>query len=94
MIDGSVVIYHIDITIQTENKNKSHAYQNIKNQSTAELIAPIEQMLVDKLRKYDDDIESDPEEQELEIINFYKQGGHKQEVGDLLTADDYPECAE
>jgi hypothetical protein len=38
--------------------------------------------------------DEDPEQKELEVIEFYKQGGHKQEVGDLLTADDYPECAE
>jgi hypothetical protein len=62
MLDGSEVIYNIDITIQTESNDNSHAYQNIKNQSTAALIKPIEQMLVTMLRKYYDDIEGKPED--------------------------------
>jgi hypothetical protein len=62
MLDGSEVLYNIDITIQTQSNDKSHAYQNIKSQSTAELMKPIEQMLVKMLRKFDDDIEGKPED--------------------------------
>jgi hypothetical protein len=62
MIDGSVVLYNIDITIQTQSNDKSHAYQNIKSQSTAALIKPIELLLVEMLHKFDDDIEGKPED--------------------------------
>jgi hypothetical protein len=64
MIDGSRLLYHIDITIQTENKDLSHAYQNIKTQSTAELLEPIEQLLVERLRRYEYDRE--PTEESIE----------------------------
>ena len=57
MIDGSRLLYNIDITIQTENRELSHAYQNIKTQSTAELMEPIELLLVERLRKFDPDNE-------------------------------------
>jgi hypothetical protein len=57
MLDGSCLLYNIDITIQTQSNDKSHAYQNIKNQSTTDLIKPIEQMVVKMLHKFDDDIE-------------------------------------
>lgn len=79
MLDGSALLYNIDITLQTDDGDESHAYQNIKSQSTENLIKPIEQLLVNMLRKYDDDIESDPDD----------DGG----MSDLLTADD-PQCAQ
>lgn len=56
-IDGSRLLYNIEIIIQTENRDLSHAYQNIKSQSTAELLEPIEQLLVKTLREYEYDIE-------------------------------------
>ncbi len=96
MGDGSGLRYCIEITLQTEQEF-SIAYRKIKDLKNITLTEIIERELVHLLNDCPDDDgddDGDPEDKEQEIIDFYKSGGHKQEVGDLLTADDYPESAE
>lgn len=78
MLDGSRLTYNISITMQTENDDKSHAYQNIRYQSIDNFMKPIEQLAAQMLCKYDPDDEPKP---------------HDGDNLELLTADDYPECA-
>jgi hypothetical protein len=90
MSDGSTLTYNINITIQTDQEH-SIAYKKIKYLNNFSLIEPMELSLVGLLCDCPEGDEDDPEQQELEVIQFYKDGGHKQEGGDLLTADQDPE---
>jgi hypothetical protein len=73
MTDGSILIYNLEITLQTE-REFSIAYQKIKDITHREMIEPIE----------------------LSIVHMFSDCPEKEdgEEGDLLTADDYPECAQ
>ena len=74
MLDGSTILYNIDITIQTEQEH-SRACKTISELTNVSIIEPIEQALVHLFYDPSPDEEDD-------------------EDGDILTAADYPECAE
>ena len=90
MSDGSTLTYNIDITIQTEQEH-SIAYKKIKYLNHVGLIEPMELELVALLCDCPD-TDEEPKSQEQQVIDFYLQG--EETEADLLTADDYPECAE
>ena len=75
MLDGSTILYNIDITIQTEQEH-SRACKTISELTNVSIIEPIEQALV---HLFYDPSPDEPEDDE---------------DGDILTAADYPECAE
>jgi hypothetical protein len=93
MSDGSTLLYNIDITMQTEQEF-SIAYHKIKDASNVSFAEAMELEIRHLLSIDTDKDDDDPEDKELEVINFYKAVRYKQEVGDLLTADDFRECAE
>jgi hypothetical protein len=82
MTDGSLLIYNIDITIQTEQEH-SIAYQKIKYLNNVSLIEPIELGLVHLLCDCPD---GEPEDDFGEAAS--------PTIEEILTADDYPESAE
>jgi hypothetical protein len=90
--DNTTINIQVCIEATTEDED-FEASRQIKIVTYDNVLDPIQDLITQMLSDIDDEDE-DPEQKELEVIEFYKQGGHKQEVGDLLTADDYPECAE
>ena len=89
--DNTTMNVLVCVEVSTED-NDFEASRQIKLVTSDNVLDPIEDLLTQMLSAIEDE-DPDPEQQELEVIQFYKDGGHKQEVGDLLTADDYP-CAE
>jgi hypothetical protein len=97
--DNTTINVMVCLEVSTEDDTEdTQASQQIRCFTYDNVIEPLQDTLTELFTAEDmadllrDD--EDPEQKELEVIEFYKQGGHKQEVGDLLTADDYPECAE
>jgi hypothetical protein len=82
MSDGSTLTYNIDITIQTEQEH-SIAYKKIKYLNNVSLIEPMELSLVALLCDCPDE---EPEDDYGEAAS--------PTIDEILTADDYPDCAE
>ena len=101
MNDNTTIQATVSIELSTDDEY--NAERQVKRCSINGLLIPTQDFISamiaisqdeeDEEEDEEDDETDDPEQKEQEVIDFYSAAGHGDPI-DMLTTDDYPQCAE